>query len=287
MKRFVDEVLKHFFVKLSGFKIELTCGRIFCSVLLCCVCNFLFAVENEGMIEKLNYIVGEEAGAELVKTSSLVHMSYDGSEEGVAFKFNSKLLSRMQEVLTTKKPIFTMETVSLVKKKQSTDQKKLSDILCSISSLKGLQYYSPSRKKMRLLYKDSYAVEKKEVKGKTKYVKVPDPIASLSDEFSILVFQEDLTFGKNIYEFKYFSDESGVALLVSNTEALYYSIFKALEAKDLNSMLIAYDLGEYVLLYTATQAKFRKIIGLENKVKNSFMARLEALSKWFVAMCNT
>ena len=74
--------------------------------------------------------------------------------------------------------------------------------------------------------------------------------------------------------------------MVVNTEPLYYSIFKALDAKDLNSVLIAYDLGDYLLLYTATRAKFKKIIGLESKVKNSFMARLDAMGKWFIAKYN-
>lgn len=251
-----------------------------------CFCFTLFATEDAGLIEKLTEIVGEEQAVELAKSSSLLYMNYDGVEDGEPFKFNSALLSRTQKNLPLKTPIFTMETLSVVKNSNPNKKKNIANILCSISSLKGLEYYSHSRKKMRLLYKDSYIVKKVGAKGKIEYVKMPDPVSKLSDGTSFFVFQEDLTFGKNIYEFKYFLDASAVALMVVNTEPLYYSIFKALDAKDLNSILIAYDLGDYLLLYTATRAKFKKIIGLENKVKNSFMARLDAMGKWFIAKYN-
>ena len=251
-----------------------------------CFCFPLFAIEDAGLIEKLTAIVGGEHAVELARSSSLLYMNYDGTEDGKPFKFASSLLSRTQKNLPLKNPIFTMETLSLVKNSNPSKNKNLGNILCSISSLKGLEYYSPSRKKMRLLYKDSYVVKKVDAKGKTEYVKIDDPVDKLTDGASFLVFQEDLTFGKNIYEFKYFLDASAVALMVVNTEPLYYSIFKALDAKDLNSVLIAYDLGDYLLLYTATRAKFKKIIGLESKVKNSFMARLDAMGKWFIAKYN-
>lgn len=260
--------------------------KICLGITLSCFYTLLFATESAGLVEKLTPIVGEEVASELAKSSQLFYMNYDGSEEGKSFQMNSTLLSRTQSVLPLRKPIFTMETLFLVKKSDSAKKKELANILCSISSLKGLEYYSPSRKKMRLLYKDSYVVQKENVKDKVRYVKVEDPIDKLFDGMSLLVFQEDLTFGKNIYEFRYFKDALGVSLAVFNTEPLYYSIFKALDEKDLNSVFMAYDMEDYLLLYTATRAKFRKIIGLENKVKNSFTARLDAMSKWFIAKYN-
>ena len=258
----------------------------FFSIFFLCFPIFLLAKENTGLVEKLMPMVGEEVAIELANSSNVFYMNYDGVEDGKRFKFNSSLLSRIQKNLPLKNPIFTIETLSLIKKSDTAKQKHLANILCSISSLKGVEYYSPSRKKMRLLYKDSYVVEKVEVKGKIKYLKVEDPIDKVFDGLSLLVFQEDLTFGKNIYEFKYFLDESGVSVMLFNTEPLYYSIFKALDARDLNSMLVAYDVGDYLILYTATKAKFKKIIGLENKVKNSFMARLDAMGKWFISKYN-
>lgn len=279
MKTICREIFK------KAFRIVLV-KKLFCMMSFFCFCLSAFVAEDAELMEKLSSIVGEELAAELVKSSNLLYMNYDGVEDGKPFQFNSSLLSRTQKNLPLKNPIFTMETLSLVKPSQASKNKKLSNILCSVSSLKGLQYYSPSRKKMRLLYKDSYVVKKIETKGRITYSRLEDPIDKVFDGLSLLVFQEDLTFGKNIYEFKYFLDDSGVSVIVSNTEPIYYSIFKALEAKDLNSMLVAYNVGDYLLLYTATRAKFKKIIGLETKVKNSFMARLDAMGKWFIAKYN-
>lgn len=163
----------------------------------------------------------------------------------------------------------------------------LSRILRSISALKGLQYYSPSRKKNRLLYKDSFVVEKKETKnGRVEYVKVDDPLDKEMNGLSILVSQEDLTFGKNIYKYDYFQDNYGMGLTVENINPLYYSIFKAINERELNSCVIFHDLGDYLLIYASTKANFAKLYGIEKKIKSSFSSRLEALCGYLIAKYN-
>lgn len=245
----------------------------------------LFANESS-LKEKLTEIVPEHV-EELLKNGKVSYTNYGGQVEGKAIVFNSSLLSRVEEKSSLKNPLFTLEVLYFVKKTAKAKGGDLSKILRSISSLKGLQYYSPSRKKYRLLYKDSFVVEKKEIKnGKFEYVKVNDPLNGAMDGLSILVSQEDLTFGKNIYKYDYFQDNYGMGLTVTNIDPLYYSLFKVINEKELNSYVIFYDIGDYFLIYASTKANFTKFYGIEKKIKNSFSSRLDALCNYLIAKWN-
>lgn len=241
---------------------------------------------EESLKEKLLEIVPQHV-EKLIKDGKIIYTNYGGVLEGEKFVFNSRLLSHIEEKSSMKKSFFTLEVLYFVKKTTKAKGTDLSKILRSISNLKGLQYYSPSRKKYRLLYRDSFVVEKKETKkGKFEYVKVSDPVNETMDGLSVLVSQEDLTFGKNIYQYDYFQDGYGLGLMVTNVNPLYYSLFKAINEKELNSCVVFHDIGDYLLIYASTKANFTKLYGIEKKIKNSFLSRLNALCDYFIAKYN-
>lgn len=256
---------------------------IFCFI---CMSFSLFAndlVSDDSLREKLLEIIPEHVD-ELIKDGKVFYINYGGQIEGKKIVFNSSLLSRIEEKASVKKTLFTLEVLYFVKKTQKTKGADLSKILRSISNLKGLQYYSPSRKKKRLLYKDSFVVEKKETKnGKFEYVKTSDPLNVTMDGLSVLVSQEDLTFGKNIYKYDYFQDNYGMGLMIENINPLYYSFFKAIDEKELNSYIIFHDVGDYLLIYASTKANFAKLYGIGKKIKNSFSSRLDALCNYLMS----
>ena len=69
----------------------------------------------------------------------------------------------------------------------------LYNIMRSVSTLQGLEYYSASRDEMRLLFEESWAVEDEDSKEP-----LPDPLVSaIPAEDSIYVHQKDKSFGKN------------------------------------------------------------------------------------------
>lgn len=248
---------------------------------------YAFARDGHVLMKELKELLPERV-EELISAKKLTYMNYDGKEEGKKIGFRSKLSARIEKMLPLKTPLFRMDVLYLVKKEDSEKRKDISKILRSISSLKGLQYYSPSRKRMRLLYKDSYAVKREKMgDGTFKYEKTEDPInEEKMDGFSTYACQEDLTFGKNIYQYTYFKEDQGVGLLVLNVDPIYYSVFKALNAQDVNNYLVIYDMQDYLLVYASTRARFKKIIGLQTKIKNSFMSRLDAMSNWFITKYN-
>ena len=179
------------------------------------------------------------------------------------------------------KPVFLMEQLYLYKKDKNI-QRDISKILRRISALEGVEYYSHSRGKMRTLYAKSFAV--KEVKNgkKTDYEKIPDPLEVPAEGLTVLVRQEDLTFGDNIYRYEYFTDGNSCGMVCRNAETLKYSIFKVISPEQLRVVLAVHDLDGCLAVYCATAADFARFPGLEKKLKNSFSSRSEALYKWFI-----
>ena len=77
-----------------------------------------------------------------------------------------------------------------------------------------------------------------------------------------------------------------MGLTVTNIDPLYYSLFKVINEKELNSYVIFYDIGDYFLIYASTKANFTKFYGIEKKIKNSFSSRLDALCNYLMAKWN-
>ena len=96
---------------------------------------------------------------------------------------------------------------------------RIYNILRSLSTMKGIQYYSASRERMRTLFAESYVVE-----GPDGEKRLPDPVADEIPVYSRLyALQEDLTFGENIYlmEFHY----SGETFLLDSTNLTTMNYF--------------------------------------------------------------
>ena len=178
------------------------------------------------------------------------------------------------------KPVFMIENLYLYKKASSgsVDVQAISDILHSVSTLEGVEYYSASRKKMRTLYEKSYAVKSVASGKKTIYERVPDDLAASEQ----LVLQKDLTFGEFIYKYSYFAENNTAGFVCENAQKLKYGIFSLVDPYNMNASLIVIDLGDYLLAYANTRANFAKMPGLSEKLKNSFSTRSDAVYRWFI-----
>ncbi len=183
-----------------------------------------------------------------------------------------------------KEPPFFSESLYLYKKngqrvgERGSERGDISVILRSLSRLKGVEYYSTSRKKMRTLYEKSYVVD-----GEKTRKRVDDPVDGSADGLTLLAVQKDLTFGEYLYEYKYRETEDTVAFYSRNLETLSYAIFDLIDPSALRTSLVVHDMGDYLLIYNLTRVSFTAIPGMEAKVKASFTTRAEAVYKWFVS----
>ncbi|MEE0133575.1 MAG: DUF6675 family protein [Treponema sp.] len=194
----------------------------------------------------------------------------------------TELGSLLKETWTEKKePVFVSESLFLIEKPTEAntlelDTDLISQIMRSISSMEGIEYYSNSDKKMKTLYMQSYAVDNLEDKNR-----IPDKLEGSADNLSIYAFQEDGSFGDNYYQIDYRQQENEVSMVIRLMEPLKYGLITAVKANNLVFNIDVLDKGDYLIMYIGAKVKFPAISFLENKLNKSFGSRITALYDWF------
>jgi hypothetical protein len=154
---------------------------------------------------------------------------------------------------------------------------RIYNILRSISSMKGLEYYSASRKKMRTLFGQSYVVD-----GPQSRIPRPDPVAeSIPADSTLYVVQEDLTFGENLYTSRVRYGGSYFLVENRNLTTLRYLLMPMVQPGDSLSLLVLVPEGNRILFYGITAARTLRLFGLERSREDSSYNRLQALYGWF------
>ena len=235
---------------------------------------------SEPVLSVLDSFLSAEQRIELLKQGHLLRSVYNKENTAPRLVPLFTVPQTFAENQNNGNPAFLLEALYLHKKAQSgiKDIGKISRVLRSVSKLEGLQYYSSSRKKMRTLYEVSYLIDDPKTEKR-----LDDPVDNPAADFSVYVLQKDLTFGKNIYHYRFCSDSDAAGFISTNVDVLKYSIFKAVEPENLEASIAVIDLGEYLLVYMLTQATFTAPSVFRERVQNSFRTRGEAIYKWFIA----
>lgn len=156
---------------------------------------------------------------------------------------------------------------------------KLYNILRSVSTLTGLEYYSASRKKMRLLFVESWVIANPDKPRKA----LPDPIVdNIPSHDRLFIHQRDKSFASNQSEMTFFS-QSGTysAAIVNVSNVLYKGLIKVVEKGNMQTHFLLVPVKEGLLIYTNMSAKTIKAPFFESRAKNSFTNRVIALSTWY------
>lgn len=242
--------------------------------------NIISALEIN---KKIDHLVNSSVAQQLIEKGYVQNMVYRQKGVQPSLVPSIGLFKEAIDFWKGDDAPFFIETLYLFKKVSNktispvTDITKVSVILRSLSRLRGLEYYSTSRKKMHTLYEESYVIDNIETKKR-----ISDPISVSADNLTILAIQKDLTFGKYVYEYKYRQTKDAVAFFSSNLEALKYSFVTIIEPDNLHTSLVVYDLEDYFLIYGLTKVKFFAFPGMEEKINASFTTRIEAIYNWFI-----
>lgn len=227
----------------------------------------------------LDSFLSQEQRIELVQKGQLIRSLYDQKDAVPRFTPPFAVPQTFGESWDKGNPLFLIEALYLRKKDSGSekDVEGISQVLRSVSKLEGLQYYSSSRKKMRTLYEVSHIIA-----DPNNEKPLPDPLDNPAADFSVYVLQKDLTFGKNIYRYRFCTDVDSAGFISTNINTLKYSVFKAIEPEELQASVAVTDLGDYMLIHALTRAQFTAPSILRKRVQNSFKTRGEAVYGWFV-----
>ena len=149
--------------------------------------------------------------------------------------------------------------------------------LRSISSLKGIEYYSASRKRMRTLFKDAYVIA-----GPDTGDPLPDPLEdTIPEENSIYIFQQDLTFGKNVSQAVYRYSGRDISLSLTNLSVMRYALLPFVREQKMQTHLLILPAENWIFFYGFIGVETISFLGIEKKKSDSFYNRLKALYTWF------
>jgi hypothetical protein len=190
----------------------------------------------------------------------------------------------VQETFRALEPNILVETLSLYRRPRSStgwsrdEQTGLFNQLLAISTLAGIQYYSESRKAMRIFYESSTVID-----DPAKKKPQPDPaFTACPDSLTLYARQRDLTFGDNIYRFEYHTGADIIFFTQENLSSMNYSIIPAIGKNKFRTVMAVIDAGDSLLIYSAAMAKAASLPGMGDRIGASFTNRVKAILKWFV-----
>jgi hypothetical protein len=224
---------------------------------------------------------------DLKANGSVKKFYFSTNEVAVALLSDSSVKSALLANIGEQKPSVAVEALYYLRDtrvygKPEEQQLRIYNILRSISSLEGIQYYSASRKTMRIFYAESYVIDSFLTKKR-----LPDPLVKTIPEKDVVdVHQRDLTFGANDYEYDYRSLDGAIAFFSSNVGTIHYLIFPVIGPRKLNTTVLVVPAGQDILLYVFSSANAMSIPGLNDRLKDSFSNRADALFSWFKTKVN-
>ena len=195
---------------------------------------------------------------------------------------HAELETAVVAIQNSLEPAILVETLSRYHKPSTaawneTEQTSLLNQLVALSSLTGIQYYSASRKAMRVFYESSCVID-----NPTEKKPLPDPVyAALPASFVLYARQKDLTFGDNIYSFSFHTGKDFIYFVQENLTAMNAGIIPAIGKNKFHCLMAIIDTEDSLLIYTAAMSKAASIPGMGDRIGASFSNRVKAILTWF------
>jgi hypothetical protein len=158
--------------------------------------------------------------------------------------------------------------------------RKLYNLMHAMSGMKGLEYYSHSRKRMRTLFAESYLIDDPVARRPIPDREFPGEIPPVDQAY---LFQEDLTFGRTVYRVEYYFEDGVLSLHTSNLTPMRYLGLPMIREGESLTWICLIPYGSRILFYGLTGGKTMKFLGLEKSKarEESFYNRLKAIYGWY------
>jgi hypothetical protein len=193
--------------------------------------------------------------------------------------------AEISEKTAAMKPTFGVELCILHKiEGQALDseenKRKIYNALTGISSLKGILYYSESRKMMRELFYDAFRIEAPDKKEKLADLVLESAMPASA---TIYAFQNDSSFGENVFTVTYRYEENYFLMRMENVNLIWYGILPLVDPGNFVYNILVFPVGDYLLFYSVICVKGANPFGIMESKAASFYNRIKALDSWFMA----
>ena len=183
--------------------------------------------------------------------------------------------------LKARKPTIGVEMSSIISGlPQQMDTREgwlmLYNSLHAVSTMKGIPYYSFSRGTNRVLFSESYAIDS--AKGKERVA--DSTFSEVPAEDLIYTFQEDSTFGKNIYEERFSFRGDHLLVRIHNATTISFLLLPLIQPGDMVSQIALIPNGNDVAFYGVSYLSTSFPLGDRHSREESLKNRLTAMANW-------
>jgi hypothetical protein len=158
--------------------------------------------------------------------------------------------------------------------------RRLYNLMHAASRMKGLEYFSASRQRMRTLFAESYAID-----DPVSRRPIPDRVfpGEIPPVFQAYTYQQDLTFGGTVYRVDYYCEDGVLSLRSSNLTPMRYLGFPMIREEQSLTWVCLVPFGSRILFYGLSGGHTVSFLGLEKSKarEESFYNRLKAIFGWY------
>lgn len=200
----------------------------------------------------------------------------------IADKLNSILIPKVNSEFSLKSEasLFREKIFHLENTKSMTE---ISQILRTISSMEGIEYYSTGDKKWETLYHKAMFIDSPETKNQLEEGEVKKSLSA--DEKKLYALLEDNSLGTCVYQLSYFERENEIAMNFFLVEPIKLGPVKAVKPENLVINLVILkenpDESDNLTVYLNVRAKYVKLSMIENRLNKSFERRIDSMYTWF------
>ncbi len=153
---------------------------------------------------------------------------------------------------------------------------KVSQIIRSVSKMKGMEYYSNGDKRWETLYHEAYLIDSPNSRNR-----IDDKIDEVYDRQTLYCILDDNSFGSCVYRLDYRQQDDEVSILFTNAEKCKFGPMTAVKENELKISLDIISQGDSYLIYMTLRARYPQIPLFKERLSKSFNARIDAIFKWF------
>jgi hypothetical protein len=157
------------------------------------------------------------------------------------------------------------------------------NLLHSVSSMKGITYYSVTRKREQVLFTQSYAISSTDNPRP-----MADPVfETIPPDDVLLTFQEDNSFGKNSYRESFRFRTDHLVVKIENLTTVSFLLLPLVSPRNLVSQIVLVPVGPDLLFYGLAYIRSLVPIGDRHSREDSLANRLTAVEGWLRARLAT
>ena len=241
---------------------------------------FLISIFNIGAADNITDFLSPAEKQILYSEGEISRYFFD--EELPSFMFSTEYENDLLEIISKLDVTIGVESLYLLKysdliAEKNTSMLSVYNTLLSVKTMKGIEYYSHSRKKMRTLYTESFAV-----KDMDSTDPIEDPVfKTIPAILNRYLLQTDKTFGKNLYKAVYRYDGSTIWINIVNETKMKYSFIPMVDKGNMSVSLFITTTNDGILFYGVSTSETSSFLGLAKSKKESFYNRIKAMFMWF------